>query len=133
VGGTIVCAVDDSRGAREAVRAALELSDRLGLRLVLAHVVEQTPPRGEKGNEGARKDSFLERLVDGPAPAVPVDERVEAGERAETLAEIAAEEAAALIVLGARRRRLLRPRPRSRLVAELSSASPCPVVVVPSA
>ena len=36
--GTIVCSGDGSRGARDAVQLARALSERLGLRLVVAHV-----------------------------------------------------------------------------------------------
>ena len=38
---TIVCAVDESPGSREALRTASALSSALGLRLVLAHVAKR--------------------------------------------------------------------------------------------
>lgn len=42
--GTIVCAVTDSDEGRGALAVAAELSERLGLRLVLAHVAEGIAP-----------------------------------------------------------------------------------------
>jgi nucleotide-binding universal stress UspA family protein len=63
---------------------------------------------------------------------VGAERRLEVGEPAETLARIASEEAAALIVVGSRRRRWRRQL-RSRLAAELAATAPCPVVVVPPA
>ena len=38
--GTIVCGVTDTNDGRQALAAAVELTERLGLRLVLAHVAE---------------------------------------------------------------------------------------------
>jgi len=38
--GTIVCGVTDSDEGRQALAMAVELTERLGLRLVLAHVAE---------------------------------------------------------------------------------------------
>jgi nucleotide-binding universal stress UspA family protein len=42
--GTVLCGVDDSEAARGALKLAAELGDRLGLRLVVAHVVDGIPP-----------------------------------------------------------------------------------------
>jgi hypothetical protein len=44
VEGTIVCGVSDIVGARGALKLAHELSERLGLRLVLAHIAEGFEP-----------------------------------------------------------------------------------------
>src|SRR5690348_18367545 len=41
--GTIVCAVNETTGAQEALRAASRLSKRLDMRLVAVHVVEDVP------------------------------------------------------------------------------------------
>ena len=38
--GTLVCAVTDGEESEDALALGVELSERLGLRLVLAHVVE---------------------------------------------------------------------------------------------
>jgi nucleotide-binding universal stress UspA family protein len=53
------------------------------------------------------------------------------GKPAEALAQIAAEEAATLIVVGSRRQGRLHPGLRSGLAGELAASAPCPVVIVP--
>ena len=42
--GTLVCAVNDNDDGRTALETAVELSERLGLRLVLAHVSDSIRP-----------------------------------------------------------------------------------------
>jgi nucleotide-binding universal stress UspA family protein len=140
MGGTIVCGVNESRGARHAARVAGALSEQLGLRLVLAHVVDGfTVADGTVGHdesvtttqarEGGKR--LLDRLVaeqhiDG------ADQRIEVGDAAERLAEIAADERAALILVGARARgRRWRPVLRSDLSRDLAHVTSCPVLVVP--
>ncbi len=108
---TIVCGIDDSPGAVEALRVARTLSTDLKLRLVLAHVAAGW-------TAGAEHDLHAER-------------RVEVGEAAQALARIAAEEAATLIVVGSRSQGRLRPGLRSGLAGELAASAPCPVVIVP--
>jgi nucleotide-binding universal stress UspA family protein len=118
---TIVCAVDESIEAAEALKAAARLSDDLGLRLVIAHVAA--------GSNPASSASRLDQIVRGHGLNGCAERRAEVGDRASELVRIASEEAAALIVIGARsrgRRRLV-----SGLTAELSATSPCPVLVVP--
>ena len=60
---TIVCAVDESPGAAEAIAVAADLSKRLGLRLVLAHVVE-----GHRRTKGADPGG-VQAHSNGPADA----------------------------------------------------------------
>jgi nucleotide-binding universal stress UspA family protein len=63
-----------------------------------------------------------------------VEQRIEFGDPAERLAQVAAEERAALILVGARaRRRGWRPSLRSDLSGELARVTTCPVLVVPPA
>ena len=60
------------------------------------------------------------------------DRRIEVGDPAERLAEIAAEECAALILVGARAQgRRWRPTLRSDVSRDLAHATSCPVLVVP--
>ncbi|MGB2951808.1 MAG: universal stress protein [Gaiellaceae bacterium] len=133
--GTIVCGIDDSRGAAEALRVASALSERLQLRLVLVHVApgfrtaegadSVTAVQARTGAEG-----LVERIAKKHIANGSVDKRAEVGDPAEVLAQIAAEESADLIVLGSRRRRR---KLVSGLAAGLSTVAPCPVVVVPPA
>jgi nucleotide-binding universal stress UspA family protein len=98
--GTLVCAVNDNEDGRAALEMAVELSDRLGLRLVLA------PTR----------DGI------GPLASDPDD-------AATLIGQIAAEEAADVIVVGARKRGRLRRRLESRLAEQLQGETPVPVLI----
>jgi nucleotide-binding universal stress UspA family protein len=140
MGGTVVCGVNESRGARHAARVAGALSEQLGLRLVLAHVVDGfTVADGTVGDDEsvtttqARKGG--KRLLDQVASEQRLhgaDQRIEVGDPAERLAEIAAEERAALILVGARAQgRRWRPTLRSDLSRDLARVTSCPVLVVP--
>jgi nucleotide-binding universal stress UspA family protein len=137
VNGTIVCAVDDSDGADAAVEVARELAERFDARLLLVSVADGYGfwvgvDGGEGGSEpqgraGARRR--LQRLIE--EHGLPDEaHRVAAGDPVESVALIAAEEAADLIVVGARRGLLGRAL-RSSLAGELAATAPCPVVVVP--
>ena len=105
---TILCAVDESPGAAEAIAVAAGLSKGLGLRLVLAHVVD-----GYRRTNGADTDRvqahragqlLLERVVHTHSLENVADRRAEVGDRASELSRIAGEEAAVVIVVGSRGR-----------------------------
>jgi nucleotide-binding universal stress UspA family protein len=136
--GTIVCGVTDTDDGRNALELAAELSERLDLRLVLAHVADGFGPTTEegdesvtaqKGREGASR--LLARLAIEYRLGDGVERREAVGDRAELLARIAAEEAADLIVIGSQPQRRFRRGLRSTLVRALESESPVPVVIVP--
>lgn len=132
---TIVCAVDDSPGAAEAIEVAAALSSGLGLRLVLAHVVDGYRRAKDVGTGGTQADRRGQRLLERVARQHSLergaDRRVEVGDPAGELSRIAGEEVAVVIVVGSHRR-YRRGRGRlSRLSAELRSTASCPVVVVP--
>jgi nucleotide-binding universal stress UspA family protein len=140
MGGTVVCGVNESRGARHAARVAGAVTEQLGLRLVLAHVVDGSPVAdGKVGDDEsvttvqARKGG--KRLLDQLAAEQRLreaDQRIEVGDPAERLAQIAAEERAALILVGARAQgRRWRPTLRSDLSRDLARVTSCPVLVVP--
>jgi nucleotide-binding universal stress UspA family protein len=132
---TILCAVDESSGAAEAVAIASVLSTTLGLRLVLAHVVQggrrTNGLDGDAGEALERGECLLERVVRQHSFEGGVDRRVEVGERASQLTRIAGEEAALVIVVGSRRRYRRQRSLMSRLATELRSTASCPIVVVP--
>ena len=127
--GTIVCALDDSPEADEALRAALRLSRDAGLRLVVVHVEKRTTVTGAAEERGRH---LLDQLLARQGLNGGVERRVEVGERANELARVAAEEAASMIVLGSRSRRWWRKPPASRLASDLAATAACPVVVVPA-
>jgi nucleotide-binding universal stress UspA family protein len=141
--GTVLCGVNESAGARNAARVAGALSKRLELRLVLVHVADAfTTADGSAGNDESvttmQARSEGKQLLDqitAEQSLSGVEQRIEVGDPAERLAQVAAEERAVLILVGARaqRRRWRRPRLRSDLSWDIAGVTPCPVLVVPPA
>jgi nucleotide-binding universal stress UspA family protein len=139
--GTVLCGVNESAGARNAARVAGALSKQLELRLVLVHVADAfTVADGSAGNDESvttmQARSGGKRLLDqltAEQGLRGVEQRIEVGDPAERLAQLAAEERAALILVGSRaqRRRWRRPRLRSDLSRDIARVTPCPVFVVP--
>ena len=135
--GTLVCAVTDGAEAGDAVAQAATISERLGLRLVLAHVVEGIT-LGNGGGESvtmkADRQGAEKRLAE-LARDHGIDERAErrvaVGEPATLLGQIASEEAADVIVVGARARGFGRRGLESRLAEELETETPVPVLIAP--
>jgi nucleotide-binding universal stress UspA family protein len=121
--GTILCGVNDSQSARDALQLAAALSERLRARLVVAHVAS-----GESIDQAER---LVSRLILEAAPAGQADTRVAAGDRAARLAQIAAEEGADLIIVGSGGAGRLSLRAGSTMASELESATSCPVVIAP--
>jgi nucleotide-binding universal stress UspA family protein len=118
--GTILCGVDESMGARCAARVAAALSKQLELRLVLAHVGD---PAAD-AEKGLFDKLAAEQGIEG------VEQRIEVGDIAERLAQVAAE-GAALILVGARRQvHRWHRRFRSDVTDDLARLTPCPVFVV---
>jgi nucleotide-binding universal stress UspA family protein len=119
--GTILCGVDESMEARCAARAAAALSKQLELRLVLAHV----------GDAAADAEKGLFDKLAAKQGLEGVEQRIEVGDIAERLAQVAAEERAALILVGARRQvHRWHRRFRSDVTDDLARLTPCPVFVV---
>ena len=116
MGGTIVCDVTDPLAGRSAADFAAALGARLGLRVVLVHV-------------GAEAERRLEAVARGVGPET--ETRVAAGDHAEALARVAAEEGADLVVVGARAAGLGGRKLHWALARDLEAATPVPVVVAP--
>lgn len=133
MGGTIVCGVSDSADGRGAAELAGALGSRLKLRLVLVSVVHGVPPDSEESLTGRQMRSGAERALEQVAREVGngTETRVVLGDRAEALAQVAAEEGADLIVLGSRPTGLGHRRLRCPLARELEATTPVPVLVVP--
>jgi nucleotide-binding universal stress UspA family protein len=131
--GTIVCAVDDSPEAEEALRVAVRLSDDTGLRLVVAHVEERAHAGSDHRPAEHRGRQLLDRLLARQGLNGSADTRVEVGERANELARMAAEEAASVIVVGSRGHRWWWRQRTGSLTDDLAATAACPVVVVPPA
>ena len=138
--GTILCGVSDSPEGRAAAEVADELSGRLGLRLVLAHVVDGirvvgdeeslTAVQGRLGGERLLR-AIARDLGAGLGAGREFELRLVHGPRAERLAQLAGEEGADLIVIGSRPMGLRGRRLRWKLARELEAATPVPVLVAP--
>jgi nucleotide-binding universal stress UspA family protein len=138
--GTLVCGLTDREDAVGTVELAVELTQRLGMRLVLAHVAEGFAPRANgvdieesvtmKGDRvGAER--LLCRLAAEHGVAETAQRRIAVGQPATLLSQIAAEEAADLILVGSRQRGWPRRGLESRLAAQLETETPVPILIAP--
>jgi nucleotide-binding universal stress UspA family protein len=126
--------VGESAAAHATAQVAEALAARLGLRLVLAHVLDDVPSGTDESLSGRQRRSGAEQMLRSLRDAATLDDleiRLVAGERAQALATVAAEEGADLVVIGSRRVGLRGRRLECALANELASATPVPVVVAP--
>jgi len=131
----MICGVSDTDEGHAALQLGVDLSERLGLRLVLAHVSKCHAMRGGDAEavNGDRQVAahVLARLASEYGVAETAKCREAVGDAAALISRIAAEEAADLIVVGARARgRLCRGLER-RLAGELETETPVPVLIAP--
>jgi nucleotide-binding universal stress UspA family protein len=136
--GTLVCAVTEGDESDEVVALGADLSERLGLRLVVAHAVDGIDAIGHDNDnesltirasrQGAERR--LQHLASQHGVAHRAERRVAVGDPAAVLGQIAAEEAADVIVVGARARGW-RGRLDSRLATELDTETPIPILIAP--
>jgi nucleotide-binding universal stress UspA family protein len=135
--GTLLCAVDDSEGGRRALELSLELAERLGLRLVAAHIAEVHVRFGSMGiddedltwRDRIGAERRLERILRAFGVQDSVERRVAVGDVAGRIAQFAAEDAAKLIVVGAERKGRKRRRIANSIADQLASETPVPVLV----
>ena len=136
--GTLVCGVVDREDGRRALDLAAEVSERLGLRLVLVHAgggFDSIAADGQDAESVSTKadreggERLLARLVAEYRLADRAERRVGTGDAATVVGQIAAEEAADLIVVGSRARGRLRRGFQSRLAEQLGSETPVPVLI----
>ena len=138
--GTVICGVDDSEEGRGAVELGVELSERLGLRLVLAHVAQgfYSHDAAEDGSESVvmkgdriQAERLLVRLAEEYGVTETAERRWGVGDRAALLGQIAAEEAADVILVGSRVRGWRGRDLHSSLAEELKAATPVPILIAP--
>jgi nucleotide-binding universal stress UspA family protein len=134
--GSIVAGIDGSSGSSSAVLVASVLATQLGDRLVLAHAADDPPPF-PYGDARARE---LDRhravragasLLERAGRDLQAESRVVLGDPAESLADIAEEEAAELLVVGARGRTGLAAALLGSVSQRLAVTAGCPVLIVP--
>jgi nucleotide-binding universal stress UspA family protein len=131
--GTIVCGVTESRGGRSAAELAHALGLRLGLRLVLVNVVDGVPEGTQESLTARQRQNGAERTLNEIVRKLGkgTEKRVVLGDRAEALAQVAAEEGADMIVLGSRSTGVGSRKLRCTLARELEATTPIPVLVAP--
>jgi len=137
--GTMICAVTDTEEGRGALELSAKLSERLGMRLVLVHAAEGVSPvRSSGGSEsvtikGNREGGagILARLAAQYGVADVAEQRSAVGEPASLIGQIATEEAADVIVIGARASGRLRRRLQCGLASQLASETSVPVLIAP--
>lgn len=139
---SIVCGIDASDGARVALRVAARLAEELGLRLVVASVVQpQASPAGfgPTAHQLARLpldtlltsgEALVDRILD-EEHLVDAERRVVFGFTADRLADLADDESAELIVVGSRGRSGFKAAWLGSVSSDLIGVARCPVLVVP--
>lgn len=145
----IVCGVDGSEGARQAVRVAADMANRLGNRLIVATIVE-TPlismPNMAGARGGAPSVKAMEAELEASERAArelldrtltdeglfDAESEVASGFAAEQLVGIAEGHKAELIVVGYRGRGLVKSTLLGSVSRDVLSLARCPVVVVPA-
>jgi nucleotide-binding universal stress UspA family protein len=134
MGGTIVCGVSETPDGRSAAELAGALVSRLGLRLVLVHVLDVAPGTQESITARQRQTG-AEQILNEIAHEIDseTEKRIVIGNRAGALAQVAAEEGADLIVIGSRPAGLANRNLRCRLARELEATTSVPVVLAPPA
>jgi nucleotide-binding universal stress UspA family protein len=139
---SIVCGVDRSDEARVALRVAARLAGELGLRLVVAHVVQ--PPATATGlgptahqlaslpldTLRAGGEALVDRILD-EEQLRGTKRRVVFGFTADRLADLADDEGAELVVVGSRGRRGFKAAWLGSVSADVIGVARCPVLVVP--
>jgi len=133
----ILCGIDDSPGAREAARIASRLSRELGLPLQLVHVARVSAPGHLTAYSGRASEdeqlhagALLLRDVAGELD-LRAEHRLEIGEPAERLAQIAEDERAPMVVVGSRGQGGLKSAVFGSVSRRLATTASCPVIVVP--
>jgi nucleotide-binding universal stress UspA family protein len=145
--GTIICGVDESDDSHAVLSVAAGLANRMGSRLLLVHVAElphipyaAAAPFGGTAGAMAVTDEIglqreaAERLLDRVAANAglsDVERRVAVGSPAESLADLADEEGAELIVVGSRGRGAFKAAFLGSVSNSLVGVSRHPVLIVP--
>jgi nucleotide-binding universal stress UspA family protein len=138
--GPIICAVDDSEGARAAMKVARDLATRLDTALVLVHAEPPTTVPGvsaatagqERLRDAERVDAqkLLAWLAEEEELG-DVELRAGIGDAAETIVGAAVDLEADLVVIGSHGRRALRSAALGSVSHAVATSAPCPVVIVP--
>ena len=119
---SVVCAVNDSEGAREALRQAANLANCFDAPLTVVHVEE-------KAGEGGIRD-LCAWLGGTELPKCTVTEVARQGHAAEEILRLASEMKPDLLVIGGRHRRFWDSSALGSTTAWVARHAPCPVLTV---
>ncbi len=142
--GAVLVAYDHSAGSRRALARAVALAQALGCGLLIVHVIEWSPYRftipednAERHRQRQAEIAAAENEVLAPAcrvageAGVAAEALVRHGHVAESLSELAAARAAALIVCGRRGQSRIQSLLLGSVATSLVQISQVPVLVVP--
>lgn len=121
----ILCPVNDSAPARQALERALEMAACFGATLTAVHVHE--PGKPAKIEDLAKWTCRFQR------PGCTIEELVRKGDASEEVIELARQRNSDLIVVGASHRRFFEARVLSTNTVRILRHAPCPVLAVPAA
>jgi len=135
----IVVGVDGSEGSDRAFAAAADVARRDGASVVLCHVVERIAAKGDmaplRADEPEVKESIEKQAADLREQGIDTDIRFESiilGGPARSLADIADEIGADLIVVGTRGHSALGGVLLGSVTQKLLHLASCPVLCVPA-
>ncbi len=139
--GPVLCCLDDSDGARQALVVARMLATRLELELVLVHVEPPTEapgvsaaPAGQQRLQEAELhdgESLLARLAREGGLGPGLRTRTAIGDAAKQIVSICGEERASLDVLGSRGKGRFASAVLGSVSSEVAARAPCACVIVP--
>ncbi|MCB0875071.1 MAG: universal stress protein [Solirubrobacterales bacterium] len=135
----IVVGVDGSEGSDRALDAAVEVAKRDGASVILCHVVERIAAKGDMAplhaDEPEVKGAIEKRVAELRDAGIDADARFEAivlGGPARSIADLAADEGADLIVVGTRGHSALGGVLLGSVTQKLLHLASCPVLCVPA-
>lgn len=134
--GDVVLGYDGSEGSRKALSTAIELASALQCRLLIAYAYEVSALGGEvqdlaKALRERGESATAEAAQAAHDAGLEPETVVISGDRAESLATLAADRGASMIVIGTRGEPLLKGLVLGSVAHKLLHLSPAPVLVVP--
>jgi nucleotide-binding universal stress UspA family protein len=139
--GVLVCCVDDSEGARAALRVGRELAEKLDHELMLLHIEPATEAPGVSAVPGGQErlrdaelrdaEELLARLAREAGLDPNTARRTEIGRAADRILAVCADVLPELVVIGSHGRSGIRAALLGSVSSTVAARAPCPCVIVP--